>query len=843
METDMVLKLTEIQKFYLKNRQILIPSETKPISDKVLKNAVDLCLSVAGVSPKILAQYPELVGALKEYLTVKHSHVANIENTYMTSLAHALNSETDDLVGYMEKLSVSDKDESYKLFLRIMEMISSIQECAVCMCNDATIIFQCGHSTCLSCSQRVQQCPFCRVAIEHRLNDKSTEEVVEAKLPKFKLVKDPETFFASRIAGLLKKTSSLDDISKVEISLLAAQNPMAVLDFFDNNGNYIKSEETYCYVLGSIFKSQILDPSNTRATDAALSSDKRGSWTFIERDFADILQQRINSPNRLIRFISTITGGMPTTDAKPELKKVSRPMIKWIAGCLDRMDSDKTQVELQTRLGFWAWLFKKIHIGSKLYKKYAKTQAYAQMVRGNIPFEVKLPMAVFHELFNAKDIGIFEFLHSRPGLLFRYLRAVLINYHKETKTQFRKLLEPIFKQFSGPQLIESVYILEKTPNQTGTKPFYKVKDGSFFEKNEITSKFPDLKLLEMVVSMLKAELASRDIAKELWVDTTVSWDLQHLKRGRQGKVPEWVDTVNATGDKVILDRDSDILLFIHWVQEGSDSVDLDLSALFFNEDSKYIGTCDFTTLQNSGCTHSGDLREAPAPNGSSEYITFKLKNVSADVSKIVIQVYSYSKVHFEKLPRCLVGVGTLDSGAKGLGPNGCHVISACCLLGASTSNMCGYIDTRESSLTFINSNLKGDRDVTAASGGHTAYSFIEKFQTWADSRIPPTLGFVINHLYYVFTTVRLVKEEGSFIFRIRKGETKGAFVERLIAGAEFDKEFIAQETDMEVEAAPVLYFGAKPVELPAGSTVISNTDPKLESDDCVWTNDPYACFV
>ncbi|KAJ3324786.1 Presenilin-1 [Boothiomyces sp. JEL0866] len=841
--------LTDIQKFYLKNRQILIPSEKAPIKDKVLSKAIDLCLSVAGVSPVLLAQYPELVGGLKEYLTVKHSHVANIENTYMTSLVHALNSEQDDLVAYMEQLSVSDKDESYKLFLRLMEMVSCIQECTICMCNDATIVFQCGHSTCSTCSERVRQCPFCRARIESRLSNKEqrTEQVVEAKLPKFKLVKDPELFFASRIKGLLMKTTTLDDISKLEISLLAAQNPMVVLEFFDGD-SYIKSEETYCYVLGSIFKTQVIDPSLTRAGDANLPSNKKGAWTLVEKDFADIIQGRINSPNRLIRFISSVNGGMPTTDAKPELKKVSRPMIKWIAGCLNRMDNSKAQLEIQTRLGFWAWLFKKIHVGSQMFKNYTQTQRLAQMVRGNIRFEVKLPMATFHELFNRKDLGLFEFVNGRPGLLFRYLRAILIQYRDVSKGLMKKMIQPVFKQLSSPQLIESIYHLEKTPGQAGTKPFYKVKDGSFFEKNEITSNFADLKWLNTVVLMLKTELQSRNIEKELWVDTTVQWELQHLKRGRQGQMPEWVSTVNATGDKVSLDRDGDILLFIHWMQKDDEVVDLDLSALLYDDNNRYLGTCDFTTLQSRGLSHSGDLRQAPAPLGSSEYITFKLNNVSSEVSKIAIQVYSYSRVSFENLPRCLVGIGTLDSSAKGTGPNGCHVISACCLLGSSTSNICGYIDTRDSSLTFVNSNMKGTKDVTASGNSGKISIFLENFQRWTETRIPPNFDFIIKQLYHMFSSVRLVEKDRQLVFKIRKGEKRDAFVERVLSASDFDEAVDAEaevvdKEDMEVESHPVIYFGSKEVELPFGSTIISNTDPKLDSDDCIWTTDPYSCLV
>ncbi len=41
--------------------------------------------------------------------------------------------------------------------------------CSLCMERPKAVAFGCGHQTCAGCSDRAQECPFCRQAISSRI--------------------------------------------------------------------------------------------------------------------------------------------------------------------------------------------------------------------------------------------------------------------------------------------------------------------------------------------------------------------------------------------------------------------------------------------------------------------------------------------------------------------------------------------------------------------------------------------------------------------------------------------------------------------------------------------------
>ncbi len=48
-------------------------------------------------------------------------------------------------------------------------IVEQSNKCCVCWSNAKEIAFQCGHQTCHACSERIETCPICRVAIDIRI--------------------------------------------------------------------------------------------------------------------------------------------------------------------------------------------------------------------------------------------------------------------------------------------------------------------------------------------------------------------------------------------------------------------------------------------------------------------------------------------------------------------------------------------------------------------------------------------------------------------------------------------------------------------------------------------------
>lgn len=87
------------------------------------------------------------------------------------------------------------------------------------------------------------------------------------------------------------------------------------------------------------------------------------------------------------------------------------------------------------------------------------------------------------------------------------------------------------------------------------------------------------------------------------------------------------DRAIERGERFVIGGEQGVLrLFVHW-HNGPGRVDLDLGALLLDADFRQVATVDYRSYQdNRGyATYSGDLTDAPAPNGAAEFIDIDLK--------------------------------------------------------------------------------------------------------------------------------------------------------------------------------------------------------------------------
>ncbi|MEY9212818.1 TerD family protein [Thermobifida halotolerans] len=103
--------------------------------------------------------------------------------------------------------------------------------------------------------------------------------------------------------------------------------------------------------------------------------------------------------------------------------------------------------------------------------------------------------------------------------------------------------------------------------------------------------------------------------------------------------------------------------FVHWTQQRSDT-DFDLSVLLLNDDFQYGGQVSWTSLSGYGAVHSGDIVEAPAPEGATEMIDLDLSRVPARY--VVPQVNVYSGEGFDQVAESFFGYMTRDGEQEGL---------------------------------------------------------------------------------------------------------------------------------------------------------------------------------
>ena len=97
--------------------------------------------------------------------------------------------------------------------------------------------------------------------------------------------------------------------------------------------------------------------------------------------------------------------------------------------------------------------------------------------------------------------------------------------------------------------------------------------------------------------------------------------------------------------------------FIYWRQK-SRRTDYDLSVLFLDESYGNPRHISWTRLSDGDAQHSGDITDAPAPDGASEFINIGLAKIGRGF--IVPQVYIYSGEGFHEVDESFFGFMTRD---------------------------------------------------------------------------------------------------------------------------------------------------------------------------------------
>jgi hypothetical protein len=102
--------------------------------------------------------------------------------------------------------------------------------------------------------------------------------------------------------------------------------------------------------------------------------------------------------------------------------------------------------------------------------------------------------------------------------------------------------------------------------------------------------------------------------------------------------------------------------FIYWRQQRR-RTDYDLSALFLDEQYGNPRHISWTRLSAAEAEHSGDLTQAPAPDGASEFINIRLTHLGRGF--IVPQVYIYAGEGFDEVDESFFGFMTRDGEQAG----------------------------------------------------------------------------------------------------------------------------------------------------------------------------------
>ena len=318
----------------------------------------------------------------------------------------------------------------------------------------------------------------------------------------------------------------------------------------------------------------------------------------------------------------------------------------------------------------WVRLGEVLHTGSKK-KRYPNAFSAIDTIRNRADSVVTFGSKVEKQVLAVKagDPGSMWYLIShlvtRPGEFARRLDFVL-RYTDDTDavvSAFRGAVSSL----TTPMLLT---ISSHMKTRTEKSPFrYFLPKGSVAKMQVIDDDRAtiDPDTVHNIVVLIEQELHDRfsklDSLGKVYINPILENYILPLSQRSAAKSLVTI----PRGSRVEIPDTKAIRMFLYWKdQEGGDygsTVDVDLSAVAYDNNWNCKGHLSYTQLSGVGGVHSGDIQSAP--NGAAEFIDIDInKALGKGIRYITMNVISYTGQNFDTF-ECLAGVMGRDKTSSG----------------------------------------------------------------------------------------------------------------------------------------------------------------------------------
>ena len=177
----------------------------------------------------------------------------------------------------------------------------------------------------------------------------------------------------------------------------------------------------------------------------------------------------------------------------------------------------------------------------------------------------------------------------------------------------------VFKKIS----LYNYLLNELTPSEY---KLYNIRNGKIFIKKSKETKYPSViaRRLVLIANSIREDLKDKVEGKKFLLSKYVQYAVPTSEKNFIGNIP-MCSKISATDN---------FSFGIHWFNLPNNRVDLDLHV---ESKNIHVGwNCD---LRNSAATHTGDVTNAPLPNGGAEAVYFKDQFIN-DTAVITINNYT-----------------------------------------------------------------------------------------------------------------------------------------------------------------------------------------------------------
>lgn len=321
------------------------------------------------------------------------------------------------------------------------------------------------------------------------------------------------------------------------------------------------------------------------------------------------------------------------------LKSIPRPIRKEIVATIDERFSDYLD-DFHIHRKLWKIVDRKIHPGD--FSEYAKAMNAFAVVRGTVKY--KTYNSRLQEALSDKNaVEVAKLLSQRPGVFARSLDHALRTFEGPEQFMIADAFGRVADDVSTTVLI-SLY--NGLTNRNNVASVVRTKSGTTAnvtnEKAEISSEVID-SVKEHILVSLGRHFEKKPSLGKVFVDDALKGFIAptQVRTASSGRVL-------PRGSKIDIADGNILRFFVHWYNinddgYGRDYVDVDMDAIFLDSKLQVIDHVAYTKLRNAYATHSGDITNAPRPNGAAEFIDVDIESaVQHKVRYLVMNLNVYS---------------------------------------------------------------------------------------------------------------------------------------------------------------------------------------------------------
>ncbi|MFV8754301.1 MXAN_6230/SCO0854 family RING domain-containing protein [Nannocystaceae bacterium ST9] len=620
------------------------------------------------------------------------------------------------------------------------------------------VLSPCRHVVCDQCfdGSSYSACPIC----EHHVDRSSpfflaSPELAtpneSPRLRRLELGDDVDRQAEALFVALCQRTQALSPDDRGALQLLVTEYRARVFEWLPAS---IPVRENVALVFGTLVRS--LAPAEvlpiaarhmTTATDVlrfvAVLSGTDGS---LQPETVHRVLPRASDakPLRFWGRIAKLLAAKPATITVPiqvrrfKVAKLPRALRRMLLGLLERLDRERRIEDMLRHRSYWVWVGEFLHPHEYAARFPGVAEAFA-IVRGKAPDGTPAPVfrtwyARVEQAAIARDArALVDVLAERPGELARRLDLALRLAGDDAAARDHAIATFVGKL---PALANPVLLGLRSSLPTRDRPAAR---RVYWPKGKVGRgvSAPDHRptlsraAIDPLVTAIDRELLRRFGERPRFEVGLIDAALRDVIVPFNERTASRSAIALPRGSKLAIPEGKLLRLFLHWCQpEGPEhETDLDLSIAFYDEAWRYLGVCSYYQLQFGDpgspiAQSAGDLRDAPWPDGASEFVDLhRAAALEHGIRYAVAVINAYAGLSFSRLARAFAGVMIRDD------PEGQHfdprtVALKFALEGDNGMFMPFAFDVRESTLHWLDVHAKGRLEMNNVATSNAAISKI-----------------------------------------------------------------------------------------------------------------------